>query len=176
MVLVIILKIKNISIRNDTIFCKYFMKKLLVLALFLSLFTLSACGTKTVSKDVATTTEEVTSNTTIEQNGATSTEAMSLSNPAAINCVTKKGTLKTITRKDGNQYNICYLMDNRQCEEWALFRGDCPINGRKINGYDKEEQVYCVITGGQVDISKNTCKFQGQTCDLVKYYDGTCNE
>ena len=72
--------------------------------------------------------------------------------------------------------NVCYFIDNRQCEEWALFRGDCPVNGRKITGYNTEEQRYCAITGGEVNMSNKTCTFKGQVCDLVKYYDGTCNE
>lgn len=143
-----------------------------MLALFLSLFTLAACGSKIDTKEIATTSE----NAIIEPSEATSTEALSLSNPASINCITMKGNLKTITRKDGNQYNICYFMDNRQCEEWALLRGDCPNSGRKITGYDTEAQRYCAITGGEVNMNKNTCTFKEQVCDLDKYYDGACTE
>ena len=135
------------------------------------MFIIVACGSKSVTRDSTTKTD----NSIIHSSETTSTETLSLSNPASVNCVTMKGTLKTVTRNDGSQYNVCYFIDNRQCEEWALLRGDCPINGRKITGYDTEEQRYCVITGGQVDINKNTCTFQGQNCDLGKYYDGACN-
>ena len=38
-------------------------------------------------------------------------------------------------RRDGGQYGICFFDDNRQCEEWALLRGDCPVGGLKVTGY-----------------------------------------
>lgn len=148
------------------------MKKLLLFVLFTSLFVLSACGTKTTEENLVS--DEATSTETVTP--VSETESLSLANPASVNCVTMKGSLKTVTRADGNQYSVCYFMDNRQCEEWALLRGDCPINGRKITGYDTEAQRYCAITGGEVDMNKKTCTFKGQVCDLDKYYDGTCNE
>lgn len=148
------------------------MKKFLLFALFVSLFFLGACGTKAPKEELITDT--ATSTEVVET--VSETESLSLANPASVNCVAMKGTPKIVTRADGNQYSICYFMDNRQCEEWALLRGDCPISGRKITGYDTEEQRYCAITGGEVDINKKTCTFKGQVCDLDKYYDGTCNE
>jgi putative hemolysin len=30
------------------------------------------------------------------------------------------------------QYGVCFFEDNRQCEEWALLRGDCPVGGKKV--------------------------------------------
>lgn len=175
-------------------FVSTFMKKFLTLALFLSLFVLTACGSK-VDDEKVVTDQPVDSNM---EDSATSTDDMPLeatttppkiydiatstastsvgiSNPAAAYCVAKEGTLRTVTRPDGNQYTICDFMDNRQCEEWAFFRGDCPWGGRKITGYDTESQKFCAITGGEVDMNKNTCTFKGKVCDLEKYYDGDCD-
>jgi len=169
------------------------MKKFLMLALFLSVLTLSACTSKVVDKvapqaqpaqeevistSSASTTDSLSTSTKVTYDIATTTASTTtgVSNPAANYCVSKEGTLKTITRADGNQYTICYFMDNRQCEEWAFFRGDCPWGGRKVTGYDNEQQKFCAITGGTVDMNKNTCTFKGKICDLAKYYDGACAE
>lgn len=37
-------------------------------------------------------------------------------------------------RKDrsGGEYGICTLKDGTKCEEWSLFRGDCPREPRPI--------------------------------------------
>jgi len=59
---------------------------------------------------------------------ATGTETASptgIANPASENCVQKGGTLEIRTNKSG-EYGVCLFEDNRQCEEWALMRGDCP--------------------------------------------------
>jgi len=61
-----------------------------------------------------------------------------LANPASVNCTQGGGTLDIRTRPDGGQYGVCVFEDNRQCEEWALLRGDCPAGGLKITGYENE--------------------------------------
>lgn len=142
------------------------MKKFLFL--FLAVLFLSACVSKTEEKMLATSTETIVS--------VSETDSLSLSNPASVNCITMKGELKIVTKADGSQYGVCYFMDNRQCEEWSLLRGDCPINGRKITGYETEAQRYCAITGGEVDMNKNTCYFKDKTCDLDKYYNNSCDK
>ena len=186
------------SISHDAIFCFYHMKNFLMLALAISLFFLTACASKddnknispekvtpTTSKavnqiEVATSTIDETATTTdaakVTYTISSSTDALGLANPAANNCVAKGGILKTVTRTDGNEYSVCYFEDNRQCEEWALFRDECPVGGRRITGYDNDQQIFCAITGGTVDMNKNTCTFKGKVCDLGKYYDGNCNE
>jgi putative hemolysin len=96
----------------------------------------------------------------------------SVANPASTNCVEKGGVLKIVEKKDGSQYGVCYFEGNRQCEEWALFRGDCPMGGVKIIGYDNEEQTYCAIRGGEVLMSENICKYQGEEYDLDLFMNG----
>lgn len=47
-----------------------------------------------------------------------------LANPASVNCIEKGGTLEILDSAQG-QYGICTI-NGTQCEEWALFRGECP--------------------------------------------------
>ena len=106
-----------------------------------------------------------------------------IANPASQNCIQQGGTLSIQTRGDGGQYGICLFEDNRQCEEWALLRGDCPVGGVKITGYVTPAAQYCVITGGEYVVTGNsntdneqgTCTFKdGTQCDAWAYYNGTC--
>ena len=106
-----------------------------------------------------------------------------LANPASENCVEQGGTLSIQERGDGGQYGICLFEDNRQCEEWALLRGDCPAGGLKVTGYITPAAQYCVITGGAYVITgesntedeQGTCTFKnGAICDVWDYYNGAC--
>ncbi|MEI7619945.1 MAG: DUF333 domain-containing protein [Candidatus Falkowbacteria bacterium] len=123
----------------------------------------------------------VNSSTPIEQ------PALGMANPASTNCIEKGGSLKIESKTDGSQYGICYFDDNRQCEEWAMMRGDCPVGGLKITGYITPAATFCVISGGKYIITKQspevnaeneegTCTFNGgQVCDASKFYDGSCS-
>ncbi len=90
------------------------------------------------------------------------------------NCVKQGGTLAIQKRGDGGEYGVCIFEDNRQCEEWAMLRGECPVGGIKITGYLTQAAQYCAITRGDVQVTGNsntdqkqgTCTFKnGQTCD-----------
>ncbi len=114
----------------------------------------------------------------------TSSQQAGLPNPASQNCGAQGGTLSIETREDGSQFGVCYFEDNRQCEEWALMRGDCPIGGLKVTGYLTAAARYCAITGGQYAIVSNSgaeneqgaCTFQdGSQCDAWAYYYGKCS-
>ena len=106
-----------------------------------------------------------------------------MANPASENCVASGGTLTIQTRGDGGQYGVCTFEDNRQCEEWALMRGECPAGGLKVTGYVTPAARYCVITGGtyaitgesNTDNEQGTCTFaNGVVCDVWEYYNGKC--
>jgi putative hemolysin len=106
-----------------------------------------------------------------------------IANPASQNCVDQSGTLSIEERGDGGQFGVCYFEDNRQCEEWALMRGDCPAGGLKVTGYITPEARYCAITGGTYAITGNsgasdeqgTCTFKdGSQCDAWDFYNGSC--
>jgi hypothetical protein len=55
-----------------------------------------------------------------------------------------------------------------------MMRGECPVGGVKVTGYDNQEQIYCAITGGQVDMQKNTCQKGTDVCNMTEYFNGTC--
>lgn len=107
-----------------------------------------------------------------------------LPNPASVNCVKKGGKVVIEKRGDGGEYGMCLFEDNRQCEEWALFRGNCPVGGIKVTGYGTPAGRYCAITGGEYTVTANsnteneqgTCSFKsGVRCDAWEYYDGRCS-
>jgi putative hemolysin len=111
-------------------------------------------------------------------------EPVGLPNPASQNCLDQGGDLVMMQRGDGGQYGVCFFEDNRQCEEWALMRGDCPLGGLKVTGYITEAAVYCAITGGTYTITgtdaagveQGTCTLPDgtTTCDVWEYYNGLC--
>lgn len=100
-----------------------------------------------------------------------------MANPASVYCETHGGRLEMRSRKIG-EYGVCLFEDNRQCEEWALFRGQCPLGGLKITGYENEAEIYCAITGGQVEgVGQEIpmCKrFDGTYCTAQANFDGDC--
>lgn len=114
----------------------------------------------------------------------TTTESpVGMPNPASENCVKVGGTLTMQKRGDGGEYGVCVFEDNRQCEEWALMRGECPVGGRKITGYITPAAQYCAITGGEYKVTgddkngveQGTCTKGKKTCDVHEYYNGKCD-
>jgi putative hemolysin len=86
--------------------------------------------------------------------GGTTTAAQAqptpqLANPASVRCVDRGGTLRIERRPDGGQFGVCVVTDNYQCEEWAMFRGECPVGGLRVTGYLTPAARYCAITGGR---------------------------
>ncbi len=154
------------------------MKKILFFILLIPLFVLTACGQ---SKNEETNVNNFVSsvNNTSSVNASTSEVAVIvpslIGNPASINCTDQGGEFQIMVKENASEYGICLFEDNRQCEEWALMRGDCPVGGLKITGYDNNQQIYCAITGGKVNMNKNTCTIKNKVCDLTEYYFGTCN-
>lgn len=104
-------------------------------------------------------------------------EQTSIANPASTNCIEKGGILEIKENKQG-QYGVCLFEDNRQCEEWALLRRDCPVGGLKITGYENDAEIYCAITGGEVQwVGTETpmCKrIDGTLCNAQANLDGEC--
>jgi putative hemolysin len=100
-----------------------------------------------------------------------------LANPASVNCIEQGGKLEIRESKLG-QYGVCIFEDNRQCEEWALLRGQCPTGGMKITGYQNEAEVYCAITGGELsglDTSTPMCqRVDGTFCNAEANLNGEC--
>lgn len=107
-----------------------------------------------------------------------------LANAASQNCVARGGTLQIERRPDGGQNGVCVFVDNYQCEEWALFRGDCSVGGLRVTGYVTPAARYCAITGGSYTVvgrsgaadEQGTCALPGgKACDADAYYAGACS-
>ncbi|QFY44904.1 DUF333 domain-containing protein [Candidatus Methylospira mobilis] len=116
-------------------------------------------------------------------NTSHSQSTTAIANPASQNCIKRGGTLTIQKRGDGGEYGICIFEDNRQCEEWALLRGTCPVGGRKVTGYATEAARYCAITGGRYRISggdgqpeqePGSCSRADKTCEVWAYFNGRC--
>ena len=110
-------------------------------------------------------------------------QAPQIANPASQNCMRQGGTLTIERRPDGGQYGVCTFADNQQCEEWALFRGECPKEGLRVTGYVTAAGRYCAITGGRYAVvsgsagrdEKGVCSLPGgKACSADAYYAGTC--
>ena len=103
-------------------------------------------------------------------------KSASIANPASQNCLKSGGKL-TIQKNDNDgEYGVCIFDNNKQCEEWAFFRNECPKGGVEITGYDLPEQVFCVISGGQIQANGSECLLaDGRVCVNKMLYNGQCN-
>jgi putative hemolysin len=98
-----------------------------------------------------------------------------VANPASQRCIQEGGTLQIEQRPDGGQFGVCAFTDNRLCEEWAMFRVECPVGGLRVTGYLTPAARYCVITGGHYADADDSCALPGgKTCDAAAYFAGTC--
>ncbi len=107
-----------------------------------------------------------------------------IANPASVNCEEKGGILSLRDRIGIGTIGVCVFDGTHQCEEWALFRGECPLGGVDISGYATDAAVFCVISGGEYAVTGNngaadergTCTLKnGTTCNVWEFYAGTCN-
>ncbi len=106
-----------------------------------------------------------------------------LANPASQHCVAAGGRITIEKNGAGGEFGVCLFEDNRQCEEWALLRGQCRAGGIKVTGFVTPAARYCAITGGTYKVTggsntpaeRGTCTFAGgRRCDATAYFDGTC--
>lgn len=137
-------------------------------------------GGKITFKDCVTNGEETKAQEAVPTSTvpkAQDTKPVGLANPASVNCSKVGGNLVIEKRGDGGEYGLCYFEDNRACEEWALFRGDCPYGGVKTTGFNTVDQKYCAWSGGQTSAVPNSvCTFKnGLKCSTEAYYNGTCS-
>lgn len=120
----------------------------------------------------------------VRQSGNTPGEpTVGIANPASVNCAEQGGTLQVERRPDGGEFGVCYFEDNRQCEEWALMRGDCPVGGVKVTGYVTDAGRFCAISGGNYAVivegdaltEEGSCTLPGGViCDARAFWKGTC--
>jgi putative hemolysin len=110
--------------------------------------------------------------------------AAGLANSASEHCIAEGGALRIETAGGGGQYGVCLFEDNRQCEEWALLRGECPAGGIRVTGYITPQARYCAIRGGAYAVTREqtaampeegTCALPGEpACDALALYEGRC--
>jgi putative hemolysin len=112
------------------------------------------------------------------------TESVALANPAAEHCVEQGGRHVIEAAPTGDEFGVCYFEDNRQCEAWALLRGECRAGGIRVTGYATAAARYCAITGARYEIvarsgaadEQGTCALPtGKTCDADAYYRMACS-
>ncbi|WP_316148801.1 DUF333 domain-containing protein [Cupriavidus sp. BIC8F] len=58
------------------------------------------------------------------ERAASSAAAVGKPNPASVNCTQRGGKLEIVSTPAG-QSGICTFPSGKQCEEWALMRGQC---------------------------------------------------
>lgn len=106
------------------------------------------------------------------------TSTIGIANPASTNCVEKGGNLVIEKKDDGSEYGLCYFDDARACEEWAMFRDDCPVGGVKTTGFDTIAQKFCAWSGGKTQaVEGAVCTFtDGSVCLADDFYAGTCQK
>jgi len=80
-------------------------------------------------------------------------------------------------RGDGAEYGVCIFPDDRQCEEWALLRGECKKGGARVTGLHKQEQIYCALLGGTNSDTHDICVFKdGSICEDLELFNGECQK
>lgn len=108
-----------------------------------------------------------------------------ITDEATKNCIQKGGVSQPRTRGDGEKYKVCFFEDNRQCEELALYNGECPVGGLKVTGYITDAAVYCAIVGGRYEIDNSKTNgvengmctfFNGNVCNAWDLYNGKCEK
>lgn len=79
--------------------------------------------------------------------------ALSLPNPASLNCL-NKGYQLVLIKNTG----ICFFPDNSYCEEWAFFRGTCKRGNHFLAQpfIKKNVNLYC-ITRKKGEVLVNRC-------------------
>lgn len=113
----------------------------------------------------------------------TPTPNLGLANPASVNCIEQGGEVVLQIDGGGGQYGVCRFEDTRQCEEWAMLRGDCPVGGVSITDYITLPGIFCAISGGTYTITANggtpdeegDCTLpSGDVCPAGDYFRRTC--
>jgi putative hemolysin len=104
-----------------------------------------------------------------------------LPNPASVYCAQQGGKSEIRTAADGSQAGYCILQDGSECDEWAYFRGECPVAAeepvQQVSG-----AVFCEMLGYPLvnvtapDGSQlEVCQFpDGSSCDPTAFIKGQC--
>lgn len=113
----------------------------------------------------------------------TPTQTQQLANPAAVHCKNLGGKTIIKTRADGSEYGICNI-HGFECEEWALFRGECTSANDKRYLMPKPSptnytlpnpaSANCVKLGGTVSTKTRGDGAEYRVCNFADGY--ACEE
>lgn len=70
-------------------------------------------------------------------------ENTQIANPASVYCVENGGRLEMRENEMG-QYGVC-VFDTFECEEWAFFRGECPVGKKNYCTEEQREAEVCTM-------------------------------
>jgi putative hemolysin len=73
-----------------------------------------------------------------------------LANPAAAYCEVQGHTYEIRTAEDGGQYGVCIAAEGKECDAWALYRGECRF---AVEGSDAPSQSLECPTGWMVYVN-----------------------
>lgn len=62
----------------------------------------------------------------VAQEGVAPDAPAGMANPASVYCEEHGGRVQ-LRNSDAGQYGVCVFSDGQECEEWALYRGECTI-------------------------------------------------
>ncbi|WP_427312855.1 putative hemolysin [Cupriavidus sp. H39] len=79
---------------------------------------------RTIALGLACSLAAAACTTTPADRPAGSGAAIGMANPASVNCAQRGGKLQIVSTPAG-QTGICTFPSGKQCEEWALMRGEC---------------------------------------------------
>lgn len=101
-------------------------------------------------------------------------QSFALANPASVYCAKVGGKTRIEKLPSDDEIGICSFKHKMECEEWALFRKNCPIGGVSTKNINKEER-YCVILGGK--FANNLCKLPNKhSCNILDLYNQKCKK
>ena len=98
-----------------------------------------------------------------------------IANPASKYCTDQGGKLEIITAADKSQSGVCTLTDGTKCDEWAFFRGECPVKCGECPMLSPPGPDFCkdgkIIPGEKNECGCNTApKCEPNTDEGVKFY------
>ncbi len=115
--------------------------------------------------------------------GARAEAPLARANPASQHCLAQGGSLLIESDGSGGQFGVCRFDDGRQCEEWALLRGECPAGGVLVGSHLTPAARYCVLRGASYQVlsgaslpgAQGRCSFaNGKACSDGAFFNGLC--
>lgn len=88
-------------------------------------------------------------------------EKVGMANPASEHCVKEGGVLEIRKNILGEEYGVCLFENEVECEEWALFRGECSKTGEISHGKRYGAETI-LIRPGETELIGNTVEVVGE--------------